>query len=170
MSSHSPLRISVDDLSGPDIAALLTQHLADMYANSPEDSVHALDLDELRKPEITFWAARAGDTLVGCTALKELDPTHGEIKSMRTATGHTGRGIAAALLTHLIAEARTRGYTRLSLETGTADFFAPRPAPLPAPRLRTVRSLRRLHRRPPQHLPDPHPLNCANPVAAQADL
>ncbi|MGW0249471.1 GNAT family N-acetyltransferase [Nocardia goodfellowii] len=125
MSSHPPLRISVDDLSGPDIAALLTQHLADMYANSPEDSVHALDLDELRKPEITFWAARAGDTLVGCTALKELDPTHGEIKSMRTATGHTGRGIAAALLTHLIAEARTRGYTRLSLETGTADFFAP---------------------------------------------
>ncbi|MEV6276118.1 GNAT family N-acetyltransferase [Nocardia sp. NPDC051832] len=125
MSSQPPLHITVDDLAGPEIAALLTQHLADMYANSPEDSVHALDLDKLRKPEITFWAARDGDALVGCTALKELDPTHGEIKSMRTADGHTGRGIAAALLAHLIAEARARGYTRLSLETGTADFFAP---------------------------------------------
>ncbi|WP_228538212.1 GNAT family N-acetyltransferase [Nocardia sp. XZ_19_385] len=125
MSSHAPLQITVDDLSGPDIAALLTQHLADMYAHSPEDSVHALDLDELRKPEITFWAARDGGTLVGCTALKELDPTHGEIKSMRTATDYTGRGIAATLLTHLISEARARGYARLSLETGTSDFFAP---------------------------------------------
>ncbi|MEV0246202.1 GNAT family N-acetyltransferase [Nocardia sp. NPDC050712] len=121
----SSFAIAVDDLTGPDIAALLTQHLADMHAHSPEDSVHALDLVELRKPEITFWSARDGGALLGCTALKELDPTHGEIKSMRTATGHTGRGIAAALLGHLLAEARARGYARLSLETGATEFFAP---------------------------------------------
>ncbi|MEU8898064.1 GNAT family N-acetyltransferase [Nocardia sp. NPDC048505] len=125
MSSPATPRITVDDLTGPDIAALLTAHLADMHVHSPEDSVHALDLDALRKPEITFWSAREHGELVGCVALKELDPTHGEIKSMRTAAGHTGRGIAAALLTHLVAAARARGYQRLSLETGTAEFFAP---------------------------------------------
>ncbi|MFC9896319.1 GNAT family N-acetyltransferase [Nocardia sp. NPDC127579] len=119
------LRIAVDPLDGPEIADLLTGHLAEMHAHSPEDSVHALDLDELRKPEITCWSGRIGAGLVGCVALKELDPTHGEIKSMRTATGYTGRGIAAALLTHLLDVARTRGYERVSLETGTAEFFAP---------------------------------------------
>lgn len=118
-------RITVDDLSGPEIAALLTAHLADMYATSPAESVHALDLTALRKPEITFWSVWEGTELLGCGALKELDPLHGEIKSMRTASHHTGRGIAGLLLRHVITEARGRGYQRLSLETGTQDFFAP---------------------------------------------
>ncbi|WP_225726618.1 MULTISPECIES: GNAT family N-acetyltransferase [unclassified Nocardia] len=117
--------IVVDDLSGPAIAALLAQHLDDMYATSPAESVHALDLDALRKPEITFWSAWEGSELVGCGALKELDPTHGELKSMRTATAARGRGIASILLRHLIDQARERGYTRLSLETGTQPYFAP---------------------------------------------
>jgi len=119
------LRIIVDDLSGPEVAALLTQHLAEMHDNSPACSVHALDLDALRDPSVTFWSAREDSELAGCAALKELDPAHGEIKSMRTATHRTGRGIASMLLNHLIAEADARGYQRLSLETGTADYFAP---------------------------------------------
>ncbi|MEV4238898.1 GNAT family N-acetyltransferase [Nocardia sp. NPDC050408] len=119
------LRIVLDDLSGPEVAALLTQHLAEMYDNSPEDSVHALDLDALRGPNVTFWSAWEDDELAGCGALKQLDVTHGEIKSMRTATDRTGRGIASALLNHLIAEARARDYQRLSLETGACDYFAP---------------------------------------------
>ncbi|WP_433760534.1 GNAT family N-acetyltransferase [Nocardia sp. CA-135398] len=119
------LRIIVDDLSGSQVAALLTQHLAEMYDNSPEDSVHALDLDALRGPNVTFWSAWEDDELAGCGALKHLDPTHGEIKSMRTASDRTGRGIASALLEHLIAEARARGYQRLSLETGASEYFAP---------------------------------------------
>ncbi|WP_433710116.1 GNAT family N-acetyltransferase [Nocardia sp. CA-084685] len=119
------LRIALDDLSGPEVAALLTQHLAEMYENSPEDSVHALDLDALRRTDVTFWSAWEDDELAGCGALKQLDPTHGEIKSMRTATDRTGRGIASALLDHLITEARARNYQRLSLETGASDYFAP---------------------------------------------
>ncbi|MFI6777861.1 GNAT family N-acetyltransferase [Nocardia sp. NPDC050412] len=119
------LRIVLDDLSGPEVAALLTQHLAEMYDNSPEDSVHALDLNALRGPNVTFWSAWEDDELAGCGALKQLDATHGEIKSMRTATDRTGRGIASALLNHLIAEARARDYQRLSLETGACDYFAP---------------------------------------------
>ncbi|QIS13824.1 GNAT family N-acetyltransferase [Nocardia arthritidis] len=124
-TDQSALRIVVDDLSGPAIAALLAQHLDDMYATSPAESVHALDLDALRKPEITFWSAWDSGELVGCGALKELDPTHGELKSMRTATAARGRGVASNLLRHLIAQARERGYTRLSLETGTQPYFAP---------------------------------------------
>ncbi|MFI9510282.1 GNAT family N-acetyltransferase [Nocardia sp. NPDC052566] len=132
MSSHTDqstesaaLRIVVDDVSGQELAALLRQHLADMYATSPAESVHALDLDALRKPEITVWTAWTETELAGCGALKELDPANAEIKSMRTATHLTGRGIASTLVRHLIAEARGRGYRRLSLETGTQDFFAP---------------------------------------------
>ncbi|WP_157110566.1 GNAT family N-acetyltransferase [Nocardia anaemiae] len=119
------LRIVVDDLSGPEVAALLTQHLAEMFDNSPEDSVHALDLDALRRPNVTFWSAWEDDELAGCGALKQLDPSHGEIKSMRTASDRTGRGIASALLKHLISEARARDYQRLSLETGASEYFAP---------------------------------------------
>lgn len=121
----SDLRIAVDDLAGPEVAALLTEHLREMRANSPIESVHALDLDALRKPDVTFWTVRDADGLAGCGALKELDPTHGEIKSMRTATGRRGRGIASHLLNHVVAEARARGYHRLSLETGASDYFAP---------------------------------------------
>lgn len=124
---HPPadLRVAVEDPSGPDIVALLTEHLADMRANSPEGSMHALDPDTLRHPSVTFWCARQGAVLLGCGALKELDAAHGEIKSMRTATGHTGRGVAGALVTHILAVARERGYRRLSLETGAAPYYRP---------------------------------------------
>lgn len=119
------VEIVVDDLSGPGIVALLEEHLRDMRATSPPESVHALDLDGLRDPAVTVWTARDGTEVVGCGALKLLAPGHGEIKSMRTATAHRGRGIGTAMLRHLLAEARGRGLARLSLETGTQDFFAP---------------------------------------------
>lgn len=114
-----------DDLSGPEIRALLAEHLQDMHANSPPESVHALDLDGLRRPEVSFWTAWAGDELLGCAALKELDPAHGEVKSMRTARQRRRGGVGRALLAHIVAEARTRAYTRLSLETGSMEAFAP---------------------------------------------
>ncbi|APB00050.1 putative N-acetyltransferase YsnE [Nocardia seriolae] len=115
----------IDDLTGAEVIGLLEAHVAEMLANSPEESMHALDLEGLRKPEITFWSVWDGDTLGGCGALKELDPTHGEIKSMRTAAELRGRGVAGQLLRHIIAEARARGYERLSLETGAPEFYLP---------------------------------------------
>ena len=120
------LRIERDDLSGAEVHELLREHLASMYLHSPPESVHALPIEELRKPEITFWAVRAesGD-LLGCGALKELGSAEGEIKSMRTATEHLRKGVAAALLEHILAEARRRGYSRLNLETGSMAAFAP---------------------------------------------
>jgi putative acetyltransferase len=117
--------IRIDPLTGPEIAGLLQEHLDDMARHSPPDSVHALDLGKLRRPGITFWSAWRDDALVGCAALRELDPGHGEIKSMRTAAAHVRTGVAAALLDHLLAEAARRGYRRLSLETGTPAAFAP---------------------------------------------
>ncbi len=119
------VRIVVDDLTGPAIAAFLDDHVQQMRAITPPESKHALDLDSLRRPEITFWSVHAGGDLVGCGALKELDANHGEVKSMRTSPTRARGGIASRLLGHLIAEATTRGYTRLSLETGTDDFFLP---------------------------------------------
>ncbi|MBF6212705.1 GNAT family N-acetyltransferase [Nocardia puris] len=118
-------RIGVDDLTGPDILALLTAHLAEMRAHSPADSMHALDPGALRAPGVTVWSMRDATVLLGCGALKELDAEHGEIKSMRTAPGHTGRGVGAALLAHIINVAQDRGYRRLSLETGAAPYYAP---------------------------------------------
>ena len=100
-------------------------HVDEMRAVTPPESKHALDLDGLRKPEITFWTMMEGDTILGCGALKELDPTHAEVKSMRTAPDHKRRGIASTMLSHLITEATRMGYTRLSLETGSFPFFAP---------------------------------------------
>jgi putative acetyltransferase len=117
--------IRVDDLSGPEIAAFLEEHLADMYAASPPESCHALDLDGLRRPEITFWSMWEDDQLVGCGALKELDASHGEIKSMRVRATARGRGAGSAIMGHLTGEASRRGYRRLSLETGAEEFFAP---------------------------------------------
>jgi putative acetyltransferase len=117
--------IRTDTLTGPEIAAFLQEHLDDMRSVSPPESKHALDLDALRKPEITFWTAWDEDRLVGCCALKQLDPAHGEVKSMRVATGQRGKGIGAALVAHVIGEARARRYTRLSLETGAMPFFEP---------------------------------------------
>lgn len=117
--------IRLDPLTGPEIAGLLQEHLDDMARHSPPESVHALDLGKLRRPDIHFWSGWRDGVLVGCAALRELDPTHGEIKSMRTAAAHVRTGVAAALLAHLLDEARRRGYRRLSLETGTPAAFAP---------------------------------------------
>ena len=115
----------VDDLSGPEIAAFLEEHIRDMRAVSPPESKHALDLAALRSPDITFWTLRHEGRIAGCCALKRLNETHGEVKSMRTSATLRGQGIGARLLDHLIREARTRGYSRLSLETGAMDFFEP---------------------------------------------
>ena len=117
--------IRSDDLSGLEIAELLSDHLREMHENSPPESVHALDLDALTRPEITFWSVRSGGTLVGCGALKELDRWHGEIKSMRTARPFRGKGVGKFVLRHIIGEARKRGLKRLSLETGSMAAFAP---------------------------------------------
>jgi putative acetyltransferase len=119
------MHIEVDDLTGADIVHLLREHLESAAQHSPPESVHALDLDRLRSPQITFWSARQGSDLLGCCAIKELDPRHGEIKSMRTAAAHQRKGVAAKLMTHLLAEAERRGYQRLSLETGSMEAFAP---------------------------------------------
>ena len=119
------MEIRVDDLRGAKIAALLQEHLDNMHALTPPESVHALDLERLRAPEITFWTAWDGDELLGCGALKELDATTGEVKSMRTALAHRRRGVAAKLLERIIEEAQTRGYTCLKLETGAAADFTP---------------------------------------------
>lgn len=119
------MQIRVDDLRGPEIIALLEEHLANMYELSPPESVHALDLAKLRVPEITFWTVWDDGALVGCGALKELDPAHGEIKSMRTPKALRRRGAGRAMLTHIVDTARARGYRRLSLETGSQPGFEP---------------------------------------------
>jgi putative acetyltransferase len=119
------MEIKTDDLSGPEIAELLTEHLRCLAEVSPPESRHALNLEELRKPEITFWSVWQGRELVGCGALRELDPRHGEIKSMRTAKGHVRKGVATMLLEHIVSEAKRRGYCRLSLETGSMPYFEP---------------------------------------------
>jgi putative acetyltransferase len=120
-----PVIIVVDDLTGPEIAAFLDEHVREMLSISPPESKHALDLEALRAPGITFWSVRDGGAVVGCGALKRLDAFHGEIKSMRTAVARKRSGIASTMLEHIIAEARRMGFTRLSLETGSAEFFAP---------------------------------------------
>jgi putative acetyltransferase len=117
--------IRIDDLRGPEIRALLEDHLAEMHRHSPPESVHALDVDALRKPAVTFWAAWSGLDLAGCGALKELEPTHGEVKSMRTAPAFRRQGVGKAMLTHIIREAEARSYHRLSLETGSMEAFLP---------------------------------------------
>ena len=117
--------IRQDDLRGPEIAALLEEHLAHARAHSPPESIHALDLERLRVPEITFWSVWLGGDLAGCGALKELAPDHGEIKSMHTAHAHRGKGVGAHLVAHILEVARARGYRRVSLETGTMEGFAP---------------------------------------------
>ena len=119
------LEIREDDLTGPEIAALLEEHLAEMHRVTPAGSVHALELERLRAPGITFWSAWSGAELVGCGALKELGPDRGEVKSMRTAAAHRRRGVAARMLEHVMAEARRRGYRWLFLETGAGAPFAP---------------------------------------------
>ncbi len=120
------MEINIDDLTGPEIQSLLADHLRFMYEISPPESVHALDLDELRQPEITFWSAWDDDgDLMGCGALKALGAAEGEIKSMNTASRHRRKGVARQLLEHIITVARIRGYKRLYLETGSEPEFAP---------------------------------------------
>lgn len=113
------------DLADPAVRRLLEEHLADMHATSPPESVHALDHEELADPSLSFWTATVDGEVLGCAGLKELAATAGEVKSMRTSHGARGRGVATELLRHVVAQARSRGYTDLFLETGTGDFFAP---------------------------------------------
>ncbi len=119
------MEIRADDLRGPEIQALLRGHHETLRRISPPESCHVLDLDGLRRPEITFWAVWDGPVLAGCGALKELDPVHGEIKSMHTAAGHRRRGVGSLMVRHILDEAKRRGYLRLSLETGAMAFFEP---------------------------------------------
>ena len=120
------MQIRIDDLSSPEIAALLNEHLANMRAITPPESVHALPMEGLRSQDVTFWSVWDDNgELLGCGALKELDPRHGEIKSMRTVSKHLRKGVARAVLNHIIAEAKRRGYRRLSLETGAMPEFEP---------------------------------------------
>ncbi|WP_461172662.1 GNAT family N-acetyltransferase [Arthrobacter sp. Z1-9] len=124
------ISIDRDNPARGDVHQLLSEHLADMYATSPAESVHALDPSALSAPSITFWTAREHGNLLGCGALKLLDAppgaaADGEIKSMRTAASARGRGVATLMLRHILDDARARNLGRLYLETGTEDYFAP---------------------------------------------
>jgi putative acetyltransferase len=119
------LEFRIDDLSGEPTRALIARHLSGMRATSPPESVHALDLDGLRGPDITFWSVWVKKEIAGCGALKQLNSDHGELKSMRVADVFLRKGIGRALLEHLISEARTRGLKRLWLETGSSEPFVP---------------------------------------------
>lgn len=119
------MEIRLDDLSGTQVAGLLTEHLHHMSLHSPPESIHALDLEGLKKQDITFWSAWEGAELAGCGALKELNEKHGEIKSMRTSTLYLRKGVARRLLQHILFEAKSRGYTKISLETGSMKAFEP---------------------------------------------
>ncbi len=119
------VKIIEGDLASADVIALLGEHLKEMADYSPPESIHALDVQGLGAKDITFWSAWDRDDLCGCGALKELDARHGEIKSMRTADAHVGKGVGSAILRHIMNEAEKRHYLRLSLETGSDDAFAP---------------------------------------------
>ena len=119
------MEFRLDDLRGAEIRALLRQHLDSAREHSPPESVHALDVEGLRQPGVTFWSAWRDGELLGCCALTERGDGHGELTSMRTANAHQRRGVGAALVRHLLAEARARGYRRLSLETGSMAAFEP---------------------------------------------
>ena len=116
--------IRLDDLQGEAVIALLREHLDSMAPTAPAESRHALDLSGLRSPEVTFWSIWDGTELAGFGAIKRLTDEHAEIKSMRTASAHLRKGVASALLRHIIQEAKSRGYSRLSLETGSMAFCA----------------------------------------------
>src|ERR1051325_7992617 len=119
------MKIKIKDFRHPAIHALLDEHLQNMYELTPPESVHALNLEKLLAPEITFWTAWENDLLLGCGALKELDQKHGEIKSMRTPLAHRRKGAGRAILAHIIEVARDRSYERLNLETGSVEAFKP---------------------------------------------
>ncbi|MFC4598404.1 GNAT family N-acetyltransferase [Cohnella hongkongensis] len=119
------MEIKPDDLTGDEVRELIRQHLASMAEGAPPESVHALDLTGLKRPDVAFWSVWDQGELMGCGALKELDERHGEVKSMRTASAHLRKGVARRMLQHIVDEARRRGYRRLSLETGSMDLFLP---------------------------------------------
>jgi len=116
--------VAIDDPRAADVRELLGHHLTFAHRHTPPENVHALDLTGLLDPSVTFFSYRVSGTLLGVGALKELDERHGEVKSMHTAQEARGRGIGRALLAHLLAVARERGYLRISLETGTMPAFA----------------------------------------------
>lgn len=118
------IAVRIDDLSSAEVQALVAEHLAGMESNSPPGHVNALAIESLRQPDVTFWSAWCGEDLCGCGALKELDASTGEIKSMRTRPGFLRRGVGQAVLDEIVRTARSRGYERLYLETGTGDAFA----------------------------------------------
>jgi len=119
------MEIKIDDLTGGEVISLLEEHLADMYATSPAKSVHALDINALKDSSITFYSCWNHATLLGCVALRELDATHAELKSMRTASNARQLGVASTLMTHILTIAKQRNYQKISLETGSMDFFQP---------------------------------------------
>ena len=125
MKKARELKFHLDDLSGEATRALIVRHLAGMRANSPAGSVHALEIDKLRAPDVTFWSVWQGEEIAGCGALKRIDARRGELKSMRVADAFLGRGIGRALLEHLIEEARAKGMASLWLETGSSPAFVP---------------------------------------------
>lgn len=125
MADEDRYRIAENDLTGPEIAALLTLHLAEMNAWSPAESVHAMGIERLRAADVTFYAAWDGAHLASCGAIKDLGNGEGELKSMRADPAYRGCGAGRAILLHLIAVARARGYARLWLETGSTDPFVP---------------------------------------------
>ena len=119
------MRIRRADLDSPAFAALMEEHRKAMQGASPLESQHALDLSGLKQPQVRVWVLREGDELLGCGALQHLDAGHVEIKAMRTARAHLRRGVANALLAHLLDEARATGYARASIETGATAYFEP---------------------------------------------
>ncbi len=119
------MRIEIDNLERPQVLALLEEHLQDMYATSPPESVHALDVSKLKLPSITFWTGWDGDQLLGCVAMSQLEDGHAELKSMRTTPSARKQGVASRLLNHVIEQAKHQGIQRLSLETGSMAFFEP---------------------------------------------
>ncbi|HCG7438012.1 GNAT family N-acetyltransferase [Vibrio parahaemolyticus] len=119
------MRIEIDDLERPQVLALLEEHLQDMYATSPPESVHALDVSKLKLPSITFWTGWDGEQLLGCVAMSQLEDDHAELKSMRTTPSARKQGVASRLLNHVIEQAKHQGIQRLSLETGSMAFFEP---------------------------------------------
>ena len=123
--SDTGFRIVLDQLTHPQVIALVELHLRSAFENSPPGAVFALDLSGLRDPSVTLWTLWDGGELLGMGALKQLDAAHGEIKSMRTAPGQLRRGVAGTMLDHLLAEGQARGYRRISLETGSTEAFAP---------------------------------------------
>lgn len=121
----APYRIKEDDLTGEEIAALLRLHLDEMHQWSPPESVHAMPLERLRQPDVTFFSAWDGGRLAACGAIKHLSADHGELKSMRAHPDYRGKGAGKAILLHLLDEAAKRGYRRVSLETGRPEPFLP---------------------------------------------